>query len=281
MHSRAQLADDLRALGVRPGDVLMVHASIRAVGQVAGGPDQIHLAIKDAVTDRGTMFMYANAYEHYGEVGRGHLSPELEAEILEKLPPFDADKARATRDNGYLVELFRSYGETRVNQHVARFVVWGAHTDYLLSEQPWDMAFGRGSVLDRFVELDGKILLLGSDHDNVTFLHYAEHIGDFPNKRIARYKVPVLDNGQRVWRDQMEVDTGSGAHENWPEHFFRIIVDGYLARTGNTGGRVGNAQSYLIPARGLLDYALPIMVRVATEGWSDDVLEQHSAKAAR
>lgn len=54
MHTRASLTSDLRALGVAPGDVLMVHASVRAIGEVLGGPDEIHLAIKDAVTTDGT-----------------------------------------------------------------------------------------------------------------------------------------------------------------------------------------------------------------------------------
>lgn len=55
MHSRRQLADDLRALGVAAGDVVMAHASVRAVGEIAGGPDEIHLALKDALTEAGTL----------------------------------------------------------------------------------------------------------------------------------------------------------------------------------------------------------------------------------
>ena len=38
----------------------MVHASVRSVGEVAGGPDQIHLALKDALTPDGTLMMYAS-----------------------------------------------------------------------------------------------------------------------------------------------------------------------------------------------------------------------------
>lgn len=33
----------------------MLHASVRAVGEVAGGPGQIHLALKDALTTDGTL----------------------------------------------------------------------------------------------------------------------------------------------------------------------------------------------------------------------------------
>ena len=52
MHLRERLANDLRRLGVRSSDTVMVHASVRAVGEVAGGSDQIHLALKDVLTAR-------------------------------------------------------------------------------------------------------------------------------------------------------------------------------------------------------------------------------------
>ena len=264
MFSRAELADDVRGLGVGAGDVVMVHASVRAVGTIAGGPDQIHLAIKDALTDRGTMMMYASCPDYYDEVGRGCHPGSTEREILDKLPPFDAQTARAARDNGTLVEFFRSYPGTIVNNHPARFAVWGAQAEYLISEQPFDFAFGRGSALERFVALDGKILLIGCDHDNVTFLHYVEHVLDVPGMRIAVFEVPFLENGERVWKEMKEVDTsGQGAHPNWPDRFFSHIVNGYLARTFNVGGRVGHAHCFLLDARGLLTYAADEMTRVA------------------
>jgi aminoglycoside 3-N-acetyltransferase len=263
MYSRRELTDGFRALGVRPGDVIMLHASIRSVGEVAGGPDQIHLALKDALTEAGTLLMYASCPAHYDEVGRGNLGPEEEREILEKLPVFDPLTARSQRENGALVELLRTYPGSVVNAHVARFVAWGAQAAYLTSEQPWDYAFGRGSALDRFLQLAGRILLLGCDHDNVTFLHYAEHVVDVPGKRVARFQVPIEERGQRVWRAMEEFDTSERAHANWPERFFARLVDGYLARTHNSGGRVGDARSFLLDGRGLLAHALPVMQSVA------------------
>ena len=263
MHTRASLLHDLRELGVAPGDVIMVHASLRAIGEVAGGPDEVHLAIKDAITAEGTLVMYASCPRYFDEIGRGNLAPDEERDVFENLPAFDALSARSARDNGALVELFRTWPGSRVNVHVARFVAWGKEAEYLFSEQPWDFAFGKRSALERFTELGGKILLLGSDHDNVTYLHYPEHIGDFPDKRIARFKVPVLEDGRRVWREMAEVDTSERAHDNWPDHFFARIVDAFLEKTGNKGGRVGYAASYLIPAPELLDFALTEMRRVA------------------
>jgi aminoglycoside 3-N-acetyltransferase len=279
MHSREQLAKDFRTLGVAANDIVMLHASVRAVGEVAGGPDQIHLALKDVLTTEGTLVMYASCPRYYDEVGRGKLTKEQEAEILEKLPTFDPITARSDRDNGALVELLRTYPGSRVNRHVARFVVWGKQANYLITDQPWNYAFGLHSPLDRFLGLEGKILLLGSDHDAVTFLHYVEHVAQIPGKRIARFQVPVQEGGRRVWRDTEEFDTsGDGVHANWPDRFFAKIVDAYLTETGNQGGRVGDAMSYILRARSLLDFAVPLMEAVATDPRFADNLGRRDAR---
>jgi aminoglycoside 3-N-acetyltransferase len=266
MYSRDQLSADLRALGVAPGDIVMMHASVRSVGTLAGGPDQIHLALKDALTEEGTLLMYAACPQYFDEIGRGNLSRDEETELLDKLPAYDPYTARSSRDNGTLVEFLRTYPGSRVNPHVARFTAWGKHVDDLFSHQPWHYAFGRDSVLDRFQKLGGKILLLGCDHDTVTFLHYAEHIVDIPNKRVARFKVPMLENGMRVWRELEEFDTSdAGAHPNWPGRFFAKIVDTYLVQAQIHSRKVGNARCYLVPASALLTFALPVMQAVAAD----------------
>jgi aminoglycoside 3-N-acetyltransferase len=266
MHDRAQLVADLRTLGLAPADTVMVHASVRAVGEIAGGPDEIHLAIKEVIKPTGTLMMYASCPRYVDEIGRGNLSPAQEAELLEKLPAFNPETARSARDNGALVELLRTWPGSRVNHHVVRFVAWGRHAEDLFALQPWDYAFGSGSAFERFLELDGKLLLLGSDHDAVTFLHYVEHVADLPGKRVARYQVPVLESGARVWKWMEEVDTSeAGAHPHWPDRFFARLVDAHLRQTSNQGGCVGDARSHLIRARHLFEFALPMMERLARD----------------
>jgi aminoglycoside N3'-acetyltransferase len=273
MYSRQELVEGFRSLGVQPGDCVMLHASVRAVGDVAGGPDQIHLALKDALTSDGSLIMYAGCPRYYDEVGRGNLDAAAEQEVLAKLPAFDAATARSARDHGILVEFFRTFPDTRVNDHVTRFAVWGRQAEYLISEQPWDYALGAGSALERFAGLDGQILILGADHDTVTFLHYAEHIANFSDKRIARYQVPVRDrSGRRVWRVQMEVDSANGAHANWPDRFFARITDTFLRNEGVSPGLVGDAASYLFPSAGLLAFAVPLMEAVAADARVADSL---------
>jgi hypothetical protein len=47
------------------------HASVRAARQVAGAPDQIHLALKDVLAAEGDLMMYASWPRCYDEVARG------------------------------------------------------------------------------------------------------------------------------------------------------------------------------------------------------------------
>jgi aminoglycoside 3-N-acetyltransferase len=265
MWSREELARDFRALGVVDGDVVMLHASVRSVGEVAGGPDQIHLALRDALGPAGTLMMYVGCPSYYDDVGRGILSAGQEKEVLEKHPPFDPLTARSARSHGILVEFFRTFPGTLVSNHVARFAAAGGRAADLLAAHPWNFPYGAGSPLDRFRKAGGRILLLGSDHDEVTFLHHVEHTAEFPHKRIVRYRVPCEEHGRVVWRDVEEVNTAAdGAHANWPHRFFARIVDAFLESTGNRGGRVGNSSSYLIAAGELYDFAVPLMQAAAS-----------------
>src|SRR5262245_18922652 len=62
------LAGDLRRLGVEPGDVVMVHASLRAIGPVAGGADAVLDALEAVVGPEGTLLMTVGARDDWGWV---------------------------------------------------------------------------------------------------------------------------------------------------------------------------------------------------------------------
>src|SRR5919202_2951903 len=55
--SREHLTEQLRSLGVRPGGVLLVHTSFRAVRPVEGGPLGLIEALRAALGPDGTLVM--------------------------------------------------------------------------------------------------------------------------------------------------------------------------------------------------------------------------------
>ncbi len=265
--ARSHLVDDLRRLGLKPGELVMVHASVRAVGAVHGGPDEIHRAVKEAVAPGGTVMMFVGCQDGFDDVGRGVYSPAQEAEILAHQPPFDPHSARTQRDFGALAEFFRSSPGTMCSEAVCgRVAARGARAAWLVADAPWNYGFGPGSPFAKLVEAHGRVLLLGSSHDEVTLLHYAEHIADFPDKRVVRYRVPWREGGRRVWRDVEEFNTGGdGVHAHWPHDLFARIFDDFLRTHDGGRGRISNAESFLLDAAALVKHAVPLLQRQAAQ----------------
>ena len=95
-HTVAGLVGDLKRLGVAPGDVVMVHASLRAVGPVDGGAAGLVAALDAAAGPSGSLLMTVGARDDWAWVNE---RPEAErAALLAGSPPFDARAAAADPD---------------------------------------------------------------------------------------------------------------------------------------------------------------------------------------
>ena len=57
--STQQLTTELKWLGLRPGDAVMMHSSLSALGHVQGGADAVVDALLDAVGTAGTLLVPA------------------------------------------------------------------------------------------------------------------------------------------------------------------------------------------------------------------------------
>ena len=261
MNTKDNLIRDLKNLGLKAGDLVMLHASMHTIGKTLGGPDQVHQAIMEIITSDGTLMMYVGCEPEYEAVGRGKLSQEEEKLILEKCPAFNSNTARARRDYGIMAEFFRSWSGVRCSENPgARIAALGKRTDYLVSNHPVNYGYGPGSPLAKLYENEGKILLLGSDLDQITLFHYAEHVAPLKDKSIKKFKVPLLKNNERVWVDIEEYDTSIGIRK-WPDRFFEKIMKNYFQQNNIHPKLVGNAESYLIDARSVVDFAVKVMVQ--------------------
>ena len=84
--TRKSLRTDLAALGLTPGDAVLVHAALRSVGPILGGPDTLIDALTDAVGPGGTILGYTD-WQLQDEIRD---SPDLRDDI----PPFDPLRSR-------------------------------------------------------------------------------------------------------------------------------------------------------------------------------------------
>lgn len=238
----------------------MVHASLRAIGPVEEGAAGVVQALEQAVGSTGTLLMNLGARDDFDWV---NTRPEQQrADLLAEAPPFDCHATPADPDIGVLAEVFRQLPGTVVNDHPdARFGARGRLARALLAEPlPWDDYYGPGSILERFVRAQGKVLRLGADPDTVTLLHLAENLVELPSKRrVVRHHKVVTPNRMVLTRTVSCLDDTDGIID-WPgEDYFAAVLHDYLTHHGANIGRVGNAHSELINSADLLDHAVTWM----------------------
>jgi aminoglycoside 3-N-acetyltransferase len=266
----SRLTSDLRSLGLRPGTILMVHASLRAVGWVVGGPDSVVRAARSALGPEGTLAMYVGWAD--GTYDLASLPAHEQRVILEECPAFDAQTSRAAwRELGTLTEFLRTTPGARRSAHPeASVAAVGPRAGWLTDDHPLQYGFGPGSPFARLVEARGDVLLLGSPRGAVTMLHYAEHLARLPDKRTVVYRSPILVQGKRCWVDVEELDTVRGIAPWHRPDYFEDLVSAYLARGHGRTGIVGAAPSYLFDAADLSAFAV---------GWMEDNLQGRTGRA--
>jgi aminoglycoside N3'-acetyltransferase len=223
----ADLARQLRDLGVRYGDMLLVHMSYRAVRPVDGGPGGVIEALRDAVGDLGTVVMPS-----WGD---------------DDDTPFDAATMPVSKELGVTAEEFRRRPDTRRSAHSFAFAAVGPHAEAIVADGLPLPPHGPKSPAGRVHDLDGKVLLLGVGHDANTTMHLAEVLAAVP------YGIPkhctVERDGRRVRIDYLEND-------HCCQRF--AMADEWLRAEGaQREGVVGRAHARLARSRDI--------VRVATE----------------
>jgi aminoglycoside 3-N-acetyltransferase len=276
--TRSQLIRDFKNLGLVPGQTIMLHASVRAVGWIVGGPDVVLQALLDLLTPAGTLMMYV-AWEDRTD----HLPEwpaERQAAYLAECPPFDPATSRANRKWSILTEYLRTLpGACRSANPGASVAAIGAKAQWITENHPLQFGYGPGSPLAKLCQAGGQVLLLGVSLDTLTLLHYSEHVVAVPNKRTVRYPVPVLQNGQRVWVDVQEFDTSRGIVDWDGEDYFALIARDFLALGNGRRGMVGAARSYLFDAAALHEFAVQWMQQAFGAGQEKPIARRGDMQA--
>jgi aminoglycoside 3-N-acetyltransferase len=249
LHTRRRLRADLEALGLGNGDAVLVHAALRKVGPILGGPDTLIAALRDAVGPQGTVLAYADWQ------GEDDIVDVLQ--LRDDIPAFDPLRSRAIRDNGAFPEMLRTTPSAlRSANPGASCVAIGVRAEWFVADHAFDYGYGPQSPFGKLVEADGKTLLLGAPLDSMTLLHHAEHLADILGKHVRRYESPILQDGAKVWRWFEEFDTHDPVVDGLPDDYFASIVSEFLAAGKGRRGNIGAAPSILVKAQEIVPFAV-------------------------
>ncbi|MEV7404799.1 AAC(3) family N-acetyltransferase [Streptomyces sp. NPDC091267] len=243
-HRRAWLAGQLSELGVERGGVLMVHASMRAVGAVEGGAQAVADALREALGPEGTLVVPAFTPEnsdtspHYRSRVRGLGKQDRDA-VRALMPAFDRATTAAPSMGRLAEAVRRSPGSARSAHPQTSFAAVGPLAGHVLSDHHPDCHLGEDSPLARLHDLRAQILLLGTGFDSCSAFHLAEYRVPSPPRRT--YRCVVADGGRRRWWEYEDVALDDSDFAALGADFERSPLGPGIGR-----GTVGSAPSRLL-----------------------------------
>jgi aminoglycoside 3-N-acetyltransferase len=220
-----ELTEQLFALGVQEGGVLLVHTAFSRVTPVQGGPLGLIAALQAAVGPKGTLAM-----------------PSLSDDDDH---PFDP-QATPCRGMGVVADTFWKLPGVLRSDSPHAFAAIGPRAAEITAPHPLDVPHGLDSPVGRIYELGGQVLLLGVGHDANTTIHLAENVAG------VRYRIPkyatILRDGQPERYRYSEID-------HCCENF--ALLDGWLEAEGlQRRGTVGHAVARLSRSRDIMQVAV-------------------------
>ena len=233
MAAAKTIKNQLRGLGVTAGGVVLVHASMKALGRrVAGGPDAVIDALLAAVGRDGTLLMPALSYATVGPAQ----------------PRFDARETPACV--GLLPEAFRRRPGVGRSVHPTHSVCGlGPRADEVLAEHAADRTpVGPRSPFAKLREVGGQVLMLGCGLGPNTSMHGVEELVEPPYLfRRAPVTFEVVDTAGRAARAEHRVHDFGG----WAQRYDRVAA---LMPPGAVRvGKVLGATCHLLDARAMWD----------------------------
>lgn len=185
--TRQQVVDCLRSLGICSGDGLLIHSALQFFGRPVGGVGMYLEAILEVIGPDGTIAVPTFNFSF----ARGE--------------PYDPSET-PSQGMGAFSEYVRKYpGARRTSHPMQSLAILGRYAEELAGRDTLS-AFDPHSAFEGMLELDFKLLLLGSDASAISMFHYCEQ----------RAQVPY-----RYWKDfHGRVRTPQG----WQERTYRMYV---------------------------------------------------------
>lgn len=217
------IRDALANVGVRKGDLLLVHSSLSACGHIAGGAQTVVEALIDAVGADGHLF--------FPTFQRSECF--LSGEVSKRWDHRPADQS--ARASGTLkcmgaipIAFMRLHPEAPRGAHISHsWAGWGKRAAEILSAQKWDEpAFSDNSCPYKVMELGGKVLHFGTSLGRTSFMHCLETHFHVPGASAPAFFQVRLPNGEIVWKPLEMAFYGTRETTRLDEHsrFFREAV---------------------------------------------------------
>lgn len=231
-HSLEQFKQDLKALGVQPGDTLLMHSSYKSLGGIEGGAEGLFSALAALLGGEGTLILPALSYEG----------------VTAAQPVFDRQNTPSCI--GYLPEYFRTkvHGVIRSLHATHSCCLLGKRAQEMAAEHEMDLTpVGPHSPFAKLPQVGGKILMLGCHPDHNTSMHGVEETAVPPYLLQDHPTAYVLRDGEREIHQQAFRHNFVVKGQYCNQRYARILD--LLDETEATYGKVLDGDCVLMSAR--------------------------------
>lgn len=235
--SYKKLREDLEKIGVRAGDVLAVHSSLKSMGQVEGGAECVIAALTDAVGPEGTLifpaFTFASSYS----------------------TSFFSNKDTPSCV-GLISETFRKMeGVIRTNHPTHSAALRGKQMHALCEgELLDDTPMGPHSPYQRLPEFGAKILMLGCPFATNSYLHALEEDAGMEYALRGHQEYIIIDENGKEFTRRIRRHNFGRPEGNLYQRYDRALE---LLDSGDyTLGTIHGAKSVLINSVALKEKSL-------------------------
>lgn len=233
-YNKEQLKKDLYNLGIREGDVVLMHSSFKSLGELDGGAKTFYEGFIELLGDEGTLIVPALSYDKVNEAS----------------PVFNLNETSSCI--GYLSEYFRTKveGVKRSIHATHSCCVYGKYADEIISGHELDLTpVGENSPFAKLPRYNGKILMLGCGTRCNTLMHGVEETVDNPYVMDKNYTINyTLIAGDKVINQTAKRHHFLDENRNHIEQRYDRVVD-LLSKDEVSFGKVLDADCVLMSAK--------------------------------
>lgn len=218
MHTKSSLMKQLEELQIDPRGTILVHSSLKSVGEVEGGANTLLDALSEYMKD-GLLVFPTHTWSY----------------INADNPRFSVQDSPSCI--GILPDLFRKRPGVIRSWHPTHSVAaLGADAEeFTAGDERWDTPCARGSAWGKLLDRKAEIVLLGVDLTRNTFIHGIEEWLDIPNRMTDTHEelYTITPGG-----DEIKVPSRRHCGLRWSDHFWKVehvLEEGGAMRKGHLG----------------------------------------------
>lgn len=247
MYTEENLLTQLENMNIDRNGTIIVHSSMKSIGNVDGGADTVLDALSTFMKD-GLLVFPTHTWE----------------KVNKDNPKFYVDTPSHI---GILTEKFRKRPHVIRSLHPTHSVAaLGKDAEsFTEGNERFDTPCARGSSWGKLLDRQAKILLVGVDLRRNTFIHGIEEWMDIPGRVTETHEQLIT-----VLADGTEISVPSRRHFglDWSAHYWK--VEGVLAEKGAIEyGKLGDATVLICDAVKLTDY-ITKMLKIDPDLFSDN-----------